>query len=333
VPSRRSALPCLSSLRLLLLPVLASTTFIGCTKQDDADGADVPDAATVLRDAGGADRVPEAPSPDGGTATSDAAVDALPSDGGTRDGASTPGDAGADAGSSNALLAALRTQSMFSSKATGAATWLVNGDSGAARGQIGSDMNAAGKSKFPVFTLYHFNKESNTSASAYHDWVSAIADEIGKHDGNAVVVVEPDSFALNNVAGVDGVLDDAVAVLKQKAPNAAVFLDIGHSNWLSAGGVVSRAKGYPHYAQLDGFASNTSNFQPEPNEEAYAKNLYAQSGKPVIIDSSRNGLGTVPTTIHNPPADQWKPGPTFAFHPEDSGVLFNYYNKPSNEND
>jgi len=307
---------------------------MGCTKQDDADDAGVPDAATVLRDAGSADRVQEAPTPDGGAATGDASrTDALAAEGGARDGASSSSDAAGDATSANPLLAALRTQSMFSSKGTGAATWLVNGDSGAARGQIGSDMNSAGKSKFPVFTLYHFNKESNTSASAYHDWVSAIADEIGKHDGNAVVVVEPDSFALNNVSGVDGVLDDAVAVLKQKAPNAAVFLDIGHSNWLSAGGVVSRAKGYPHYAQLDGFASNTSNFQPEPNEEAYAKNLYLQSGKPVIIDSSRNGLGTVPTTIYNPPADQWKPGPTFAFHAEDSGVLFNYYNKPSNEND
>lgn len=319
-------------------PFLLVLTFsVGCPAKDDDE---TPDAAAITRDAGTGGRA----NPGSGGATgggtggaegpSDAATDAKAADAGSDankgDGQAASGDAGS---SSNALLDKLRNQTVYSSKPTGAANWLVNGDSGSARGKISSDMNAAGQSKFPVFTLYHFNKDSGTSASAYHDWVSAIADEIGKHNGNAVVVVEPDSFALNNVSGVDNVLDDAVAVLKQKAPNAAVFLDVGHSNWLSAGGVVSRAKNYPHYAQIDGWATNTSNFQPEANEEAYGKNLFSQSGKPSIIDSSRNGLGTVPSTIINPPANEWKPGPTFAFHPADSGVLFNYYNKPSDERD
>jgi hypothetical protein len=310
----------------------------GCPAQDPDE---TPDAAAVTRDAGTSNTGGR--SNGGGTGGTTGATDASVGDGAASDakadgatdaekgdGRGGSGDA-ADMG--NGLLDKLRTQTMYSSKPTGAATWLVNGDSGSARGKISSDMNAAGQSKFPVFTLYHFNKDSGTSASAYHDWVSAIADEIGKHNGNAVVVVEPDSFALNNVSGVDNVLDDAIAVLKQKAPNAAVFLDVGHSNWLSAGGVVSRAKNYPHYAQIDGWATNTSNFQPEANEEAYGKNLFSQSGKPSIIDSSRNGLGTVPSTIINPPANEWKPGPTFAFHSADSGVLFNYYNKPSDERD
>jgi len=316
---------------LLASASLAACLASGCLKHDDANPLD---AATtdVLHPDAAFDRGPTDVA-DAGSSNDASGTDAQSSEVRADGGLSADGGPDGSTASGNPLLDKLSSQMMFSSKPTGAATWLVSGDTGAVRGQIGNDMNAAQTSKFPVFTLYHFNMGSGTSASAYHDWVSQVADEISKHSGNAVVVVEPDSFALRNVTGVDDVLDDAVHVLKQKAPNAAVFLDIGNSNWLNPAGVVSRAKAYPHYAEIDGWASNTSNFQAEANEEAFAQNLYSASHKPTIIDSSRNGLGKTPSTIINPPANEWQPGPKFAFHPDNPAVFFNYYNKPSNERD
>jgi len=71
---------------------------------------------------------------------------------------------------------------------------------------------------------------------------------------------------------------------------------------------------------------------PDSNEKAYAAALYAASGKPVIIDTSRNRCG-VPDTIWNPDLSQWCPGDSFSWHNSDPAVYFNYYNKPSNKND
>jgi cellulase/cellobiase CelA1 len=194
-------------------------------------------------------------------------------------------------------------------------------------------MNAAGSARFPVFTLYRYYTNSGTDATAHRAWVTAVAEAVGKHANNAVLVLEPDAFALKDRPDVDAVLDAALGILAEKAPNAAVFLDIGHSKWLIADAVVARAKGYKNFASIEGFASNTSNFQATAQEEAYARQLFASANKPTIIDTSRNALGRQPATIFNPPDSEWDPGPPFAFHPNDPAVFFNYYNKPSNERD
>jgi endoglucanase len=222
---------------------------------------------------------------------------------------------------------------MYSSKPTGAATWLVDGDVAATQRHIDRDMQAAGAGKFPVFTFYRYYASSGADATAYRAWVTAAADAIGKHSGPAVVVLEPDLFALQERSDANAILDAAIGIIKSRAPRAALFLDIGHSAWLPSTTVVSRAKSYRNFAQIDGWASNTSNFQPTSREEAYARELFAATQKPAIIDTSRNGLGRAPSVIHNPPESEWDPGARFAWHAAGSAVLFNYHNKPYDEGD
>ena len=281
------------------------------------------------RDAGAPDAGSEpTPALDGGNGNDAATRDAAPSgsDAAGGDASVTPGG----------LFASLEGKTPYSTKPTGAATWLVNADARATQTTIDSDMKAAASSnKFAVFSLYRYQPNSGTDAAGHRAWVTAIAEAIARNPGTCVVVLEPDAFALGTRErpDVDTVLDTAVGILKEKAANAAVFLDIGHSNWIPAPMVLSRAKSYSNYAKIDGWATNTSNFQAMAAEVAFAKQLYEGSNKPAIIDTSRNGLGRQPSTIFNPPDSEWDPGPTFAFHPSDPAVLFNYYNKPSNERD
>jgi endoglucanase len=306
----------------------------GATKPD-AGGSKLDGGAQAPRsDAGRSSDAGPAAEPDAGPA---AAIDAASGAPEQRDAGRTAEpeqrDGGGTSGQPSGLIAQLEGKTMHSSKPTGAATWLVNADPGASRSLIDADMNAAGDARFPVFTLYRYYPNSGTNAAAHKSWVTSIAELIGKHQNLCVVVLEPDAFALKERADVDAVLDVAIGILKEKAPNAALFLDVGHSDWLAASAVVSRAKAYANFSKIEGFALNTSNFQATDKEVAYARQLHAMTDKPSIIDTSRNGLGRVPSTIFNPPESEWDPGPKFAFHPDDPAVLFNYYNKPSNERD
>ena len=212
-----------------------------------------------------------------------------------------------------------------------AATWLLIKYDGK---QANRDMQQAKRmKKFPVFSFYALLDAPNETA--YRKWLKIQAEAIGKYSSPCVVVLEPDRFASGPKN--DHILDWAIQKLKETAPNAAVFLDIGHSNWLEVRTVVERVKKYKSYALLDGFSTNVSNFRPDKDEERYARELYRLTRKPSIIDTSRNGLssatGKCPKTVHNPSRSEWKPGATFKFHKKQPYVLFNYYNKPYHEKD
>ena len=196
------------------------------------------------------------------------------------------------------------------------------------------DMKAAAKLKrFPVFSFYAIL--ASPDVGKYKKWLITQAEAIGSCDNVCVVVLEPDRFASDKKN--DPLLDWGIETIKSKAPNAAVFLDIGHSRWIPYKDIVNRVKKYKSYEMLDGFASNVSNFRPDKDEAAFALKLFKATGKPVIIDTSRNGLssrtGKCPTTVHNPPRSQWEPGAPFAFHPKEKHILFNYHNKPHHEKD
>jgi endoglucanase len=214
---------------------------------------------------------------------------------------------------------------------TEAATWLLGGGTPATT--VTRNMTAAGASKFAVFTTY-YSVNVNPNATGFATWIDGIGKAIGAQSNPAVVVLEPDAYpgAGSNQAKHD-MLNAAIGTLKQDAPNAAVFLDIGNSGWLSAQTIATKVKTYSNYALIDGWASNTSNFHPTPNEVTYAQQLWALTCKPTIIDTSRNGLGKMPSTIINPPASEWAVGASFAWWPDNPAVFFNYHNKPWNESD
>ena len=123
------------------------------------------------------------------------------------------------------------------------------------------------------------------------------ADIEDTHD--VVLVIEPDTFVFSaNDTEMLAILDETCGIIADHADNAAVFLDIGHSGWLNAAGVHELVSAYNNLDKIDGWASNTSNFQPMDVEEIFAAELFDLTGKPVIVDTSRNGCGVCYDDYH-----------------------------------
>jgi endoglucanase len=130
-------------------------------------------------------------------------------------------------------------------------------------------------------------------------WITDVANAIGNR--KAIVIFEPDAVAglvqkqnngelclsplLRNERV--GLIKQAITILKSK-PNLKVFIDAGHSAWLSSDEAVTLLK-QVGIAAADGFALNTSNFQSTPANVAYGQKIRSQVGKSFLIDTSRNG--------------------------------------------
>jgi endoglucanase len=133
------------------------------------------------------------------------------------------------------------------------------------------------------------------SASEYKDWIAAFANAlVGRR---AVVILEPDAItgmdclSTSDQATRLDLIRYAVTALKNASSQVAVYLDGGHSAWLSPKAQASRLAG-ANVAAADGFALNVSNFQYTSNLIAYGKSVSALiGGKHFVIDTSRNGLG------------------------------------------
>lgn len=129
----------------------------------------------------------------------------------------------------------------------------------------------------------------------YVDWVAAAADGI---QGQPWIVLEPDALAMLGDCEGQG---DRVGMLAQAArilsdAGARVYLDVGHSNWLSAQEAARRLQrvGLDHAV---GFALNVSNYQSTADSVAYAAAINQSLGTTAhfIVDTSRNGNGAQDT--------------------------------------
>lgn len=162
----------------------------------------------------------------------------------------------------------------------------------------------------PLVTLYNApGKESGSwppsgndrganGGADYMNYIQQVSDIIG--DTNAVVTVEPDSFALGG-----GVADsermapifDALEYMQANNANARLYLDVGHSEWLSEEQVISAltqdVNGRSLASLADGVSLNVSNHHTTESQAAYAKAIYDATGLTSIIDTSRNGNGYV----------------------------------------
>ena len=168
---------------------------------------------------------------------------------------------------------------------------------------------AAATGSVPVLVAYDIpNRDCSgysaggaADSAAYRDWIRRFALGIGARQ--AVVVLEPDALAqlCGDAAQQQerlNLLWDAVDVLKAN-PATAVYLDAGHSTWLSTSVAASRLQA-AGVAQADGFSLNVSNFNPTANEVTYGHSISnLVGGKHFVIDTSRNGLGPA-TTWCNP---------------------------------
>ncbi len=180
------------------------------------------------------------------------------------------------------------------------AFWLVGGDPG----QAGRIADSAG-GDYPVIVVYNIpNRDCSgqsaggaSSPQAYEDYVDGIAASLqGKR---AAIILEPDALALSCGASTESLISYAVTSLRRNA-GTAVYIDGGHSNWVSAGEMANRLRS-AGIEQATGFAVNVSNFQPTDALLNYGRALSAQVGnKPFVIDTSRNGQGPRGTEWCNP---------------------------------
>ena len=125
-------------------------------------------------------------------------------------------------------------------------------------------------------------------ARHYGRWIDGFADGIGNRP--AVVIVEPDALA----SGCPKLKHIRRAVRRlHRLPQAAVYVDAGHSRWQPASTMKRRLKKVGARA----VALNVSNFRATDEIIAYGTEL----GLHFVIDTSRNGRGPKGTRWCNPP--------------------------------
>lgn len=134
-----------------------------------------------------------------------------------------------------------------------------------------------------------------TSPAAYQSWIRAFAAGLGST--TAAVIVEPDALAqLDCLSPADqssrlALLRYAVTTLATH-PRLAVYLDAGHSGWISSRVMANRLRS-ADVAAARGFSLNVSNFDSTSVETSYGRQVAALTGgKHFVIDTSRNGRGS-----------------------------------------
>jgi len=149
-------------------------------------------------------------------------------------------------------------------------------------------------------------------AQQYPGWIAEIGDALraGGAGGRSIVVLEPDSLALAPECGNE---DERFAQLSAAidgltAPDAWIYLDGGHSNWLPADRMADllRSAGVD---RVRGFATNVSNYNATGDEVDYAHRLAALLGDAhAVIDTSRNGAGSTGEWCNPPERRVGDPG-------------------------
>lgn len=172
-----------------------------------------------------------------------------------------------------------------------------SGNIAAAVGKRVDTITAAGA--LPVLVAYNIPLRDcggggAASASAYQTWIRGFASGIGGR--KAAVILEPDALAnISCLSASDqatriALIKDAVTVLSS-TPGVSVYIDAGHSNWVSAADMASLLiKAGIQYAQ--GFSLNVASFGTTADNITYGKDVSLRvGGKHFVIDTSRNGQG------------------------------------------
>lgn len=170
-------------------------------------------------------------------------------------------------------------------------------------GTVGKYTGAAqAAGAMPIFALYaiphrdcgSFAAGGFRSGAAYRQWIDGIAAGLGSSP--AAVVVEPDALAMADCLSSDqrqerfDLIRYAVDTLTRD-PAAAVYVDAGHSRWVSADAMAARLNEVG-VQRVRGFSLNTSNFFTTDEEIGYGEAISgATNGAHYVIDTGRNGAG------------------------------------------
>jgi endoglucanase len=176
---------------------------------------------------------------------------------------------------------------------------------------------ASAQRAVPLFVLYAFPFHGCTAngdqgavsamVAGYQQWIEHVAQGIGT--SKAVLVVEPDALAQSVTLSclTAGQQASRLAVLRTavtrlaRLPHAAVYLDAGNARWQPVP-VMARLLRAAGVLAVRGFALNVSNFDPTSAEASYGHQLSTRlDNAHFVIDTSRNGVGSLPQTWCNPP--------------------------------
>lgn len=177
---------------------------------------------------------------------------------------------------------------------------------GSVGGRVASYVGAAqAAGSMPIITLYAIpHRDCGSYASGgfgsgadYSGWIDSISAGLGASP--VAIIVEPDALAMADCLSGDqrqerySLVRYAVDTLTRD-PNAAVYVDGGHSRWVSAEEMANRlnAAGVGH---ARGFSLNVSNFFTTDEETGYGEAISGMTGGAhYVIDTGRNGAGPAP---------------------------------------
>jgi len=180
------------------------------------------------------------------------------------------------------------------------AYWMDRASTPAVDAKYIADAQAAGT--MPVLALYgiphrdcgSFAAGGFGSADAYRGWIDGVASAVGS--GPAAIILEPDALAMADCLSADqrqerfDLMGYAVDTLTRN-PAAAVYVDAGHSRWVSAEDMAGRFN-QVGVDKARGFSLNTANFFTTEEEIGYGDAISAlTNGSHYVIDTSRNGAG------------------------------------------
>lgn len=170
---------------------------------------------------------------------------------------------------------------------------------------------ATAAGSMPVITLYAipgrdcggtYSAGGLTSPAAYQAWINQVS--AGITDRPVAIVIEPDALTDATCLSTTkqderfAMLKDAVYQLSAN-PSAYVYLDGGHSRWLSVTEEVRRMR-LSGIERARGFSLNVAGFFTNREEQTYGEQVSAElDGKTYVIDTSRNGNGPAPAAPLN----------------------------------
>lgn len=190
---------------------------------------------------------------------------------------------------------------------TPTAYWMDQASTPSVDAKYIADAQAAGT--VPILALYaiphrdcgSFAAGGFSSAAAYKDWIDGVASVVGA--GPAAIILEPDALAMAGCLSADqrqerfDLMSYAVDTLTRN-PASAVYVDGGHSRWVSAEDMAARLN-QVGVGKARGFSLNTANFFTTDEEIGYGGAISGlTNGSHYVIDTSRNGAGPSDDTLY-----------------------------------
>ena len=137
----------------------------------------------------------------------------------------------------------------------------------------------------------------SATAAGYREWIDSIAAGLGSSP--AAIILEPDALAMADCLSGDQRQErfDLIRYVVEtltRDPGAAVYVDAGHSRWVSAETMADRLN-QVGVGQARGFSLNTTNYYSTDEEIGYGEAISGMTnGAHYVIDTSRNGAGPAP---------------------------------------